>query len=66
MPDDTDNCPNVANADQLDTCSDGVGNECDDDGDGVVGEEDALPLDLFETIDTDGDLTCFGSLSAYF
>lgn len=36
VPDRTDNWPSVANADQLDTDSDGVGNECDDDdGDGI-------------------------------
>jgi len=57
VPDGTDNCPNVANADQLDTDSDGLGNACDDDddGDGVIDEEDALPIDPFETIDSDGD-----------
>jgi hypothetical protein len=33
VPDNTDNCPNVANADQLDSDADGLGNECDDDDD---------------------------------
>ena len=41
----TDNCTSVANADQLDTDSDGFGNACDadDDGDGAF---DALEADL--------------------
>ena len=37
VSDETDNCPNVVNADQLDTDSDDLGNACDadDDNDGV-------------------------------
>ena len=34
VPDDSDNCPNISNADQLDTGSDGLGNVCDGDADG--------------------------------
>lgn len=39
-----DNCPLVANADQLDADADGAGNACD-----------AFPDDASETMDTDGD-----------
>ena len=54
---DSDNCASVANEDQLDTDSDGLGNACDadDDGDGVLDGPDAFPLDATETLDTDGD-----------
>jgi hypothetical protein len=42
-----DNCPTVANADQLDTDRDLLGNACDpdDDGDGAADAADCLPLD---------------------
>ena len=45
IEDDTDNCPSLANADQLDTDLDGIGNACDadDDGDGAF---DAREADL--------------------
>ena len=59
LEDDSDNCASVANADQLDTDSDGLGNACDDDddGDGVADTTDAFSLDSEETTDTDGDGT---------
>ena len=52
-----DNCPNIANADQLDTDLDEAGNLCDldDDNDGIRDLDDALPLDPTETLDSDSD-----------
>ena len=57
ITDDLDNCPEAANADQLDTDNDGSGDVCDadDDGDGVADTEDAFPLDATEWADSDGD-----------
>ncbi|USN56971.1 MAG: thrombospondin type 3 repeat-containing protein [Candidatus Peribacteria bacterium] len=61
-----DNCPFIANTDQIDTNLNGVGNICealiiiDTDGDGIPDDEDECPTDptntcTTTTIDTDGD-----------
>lgn len=46
VQDGLDNCPNLANSDQLDVDNDGKGDACDDDidGDGIPNLEDNCPL----------------------
>lgn len=58
MNKETDNCPAVANADQLNTDGDAQGNACDsdDDNDGVLDVNDPYPLDPTRpNADADGD-----------
>ena len=52
-----DNCPDVANSDQVDNDADGLGDFCDDDidGDNYANADDAFPYDSSEWLDTDSD-----------
>ncbi len=43
VPDDADNCPLNANADQADAGGDGVGDACDADNDGIADADDNCP-----------------------
>lgn len=58
VADTLDNCPDIANPDQLNTdkANDG-GNACDtdDDNDGIADTADAFPIDANESVDTDKD-----------
>ena len=58
IADESDNCVDIANINQLDTDSDGLGDVCDtdDDGDGVLDSEDNCHLTSNpDQLDTDGD-----------
>jgi len=62
IPDETDNCPAVSNADQMDSDGDGLGDACDEptptdtDNDGVIDTEDNCPsVSNQDQMDSDGD-----------
>jgi len=57
IKDNVDNCPTVANQNQLDTDGDKKGDACDtdDDNDGVLDVNDAFPLNKNEWADSDQD-----------
>jgi hypothetical protein len=66
IPDDSDNCTQIANEDQRDTNADGIGNVCDPDldGDCVVNFNDlGLLKSVFFTPDPDADFDGSGSVN---